>query len=179
MLEGKRIAILVEDGFEDSELLEPMRAMKDFGAKVTVIGSGSSRNYLSKKGTCNLTVDISIDNVNADDFDVVIIPGGDSPDNMRLNQSILDFIRHVFTERKTIAAICHGPQLLISADILKGRRVTSKPSIAIDIKHAGARWIDMPVVVDGNLITSQSPADIPRFNEAIVHALIETNKRRK
>jgi protease I len=175
MLEGKRIAILVDEGFEDSELLEPMRAMKDFGAKVTVIGSGSSCSYLSKKGTCNITVDTSIDNVNADNFDAVIIPGGDSPDKMRLNQSVLGFIRHVCTGGKTIAAICHGPQLLISADIIKGRRLTSKPSIAIDIKHAGGRWIDMPVVVDRNLITSQSPADIPRFNEAIIHALIEKN----
>lgn len=172
MLEGKRIAFLIEEGFEDSELQEPLRVMNDFGAKSTVIGSGTSNTYKSKKGIFEITVDASIDNVDVNDFDAIIIPGGYAPDKMRSNQLMIDFVKNACTANKVIAAICHGPQLLISADIVKGRYVTSWHSITVDLKNAGARWTDKPVVIDGNLITARSVADIPRFNEAIVNALI-------
>ncbi len=171
MLEGKRIAIFAEEGFEDAELVEPMRAMKDAGARVVVVGSGSKQSYKGKRGTATITVDTTADKVNAADFDAVIVPGGYVPDKMRLHQAMIDLVKKAYDAGKVVGAICHGPQLLISADIVRGRRVTSWPSIAIDLKNAGAIWIDEPVVQDGNLITSRKPADLPRFNKAIIEAL--------
>ena len=172
MLEGKRIAILAEEDFEDSELMEPMRAMKDAGAKVKIVGSGSKPSYKGKRGVAKITVNTTADKVKAEDFDAIIIPGGYAPDKMRLHQPMIDLVRKAHDEGKIIAAVCHGPQLLISADIVKGRRVTSWPSIAIDLKNAGAVWVDEPVVRDGNIITSRKPADLPKFNKAVVEALI-------
>ena len=171
MLEGKRIAILVEDGFEDSELMEPLRAMKAAGARVLIVGSGSKKGYKGKRGSAVVTVDTTADKVEVSQFDAVIVPGGYAPDKMRLHQSMADLVRKAHVEGKIIAAICHGPQLLISADIVKGRRVTSWPSVAIDLKNAGAIWINEPVVRDGNIITSRKPADLPKFNKAIIDTL--------
>lgn len=171
MLEGKRIAILAEDGFEDSELVEPLRAMTDAGARVVTVGSGSKENYQGKRGQATVKVDITADKVSAKDFDAIIVPGGHAPDKMRLHQAMVDMVGDAFNSGKVIGAICHGPQLLISADILRGRRVTSWPSIAVDLRNAGAEWVDEPVVQDGNLITARKPADLPRFNKAIIDAL--------
>lgn len=171
MLEGKRVAILAEEDFEDAELLEPMRAMKGEGARVVIVGSGSQKSYRGKRGTATVTVDTSADKVKADDFDAIIVPGGYAPDKMRLHQPMIDLVRKAYELGKIIAAVCHGPQLLISADIVKGRRVTSWPSVAVDLKNAGAIWVDEPVVKDGNIITSRKPADLPRFNKAIIEAL--------
>jgi len=172
MLEGKRIAILVEEDFEDPELMEPWRAMKDAGARVLIVGSGSKKNYKGKRGTATVTADTTADKVKAYEFDAVIIPGGYAPDKMRLHQSMIDLVRKAHDEGKIIAAVCHGPQLLISADIVRGRRLTSWPSVAVDLKNAGATWVDEPVVRDGNIITSRKPADLPKFNKAIIEALI-------
>ncbi len=172
MLVGKRIAILAEDDFEDSELMEPLRAMKDGGARVVIVGSGSKQSYTGKRGSATITVDTTADKVKPADFDAIIIPGGYAPDKMRLYQPMIDLVRKAHDEGKVIAAICHGPQLLISADIVKGRRVTSWPSIAVDLKNAGAIWVNEPVVKYGNIITSRKPADLPKFNKAIIEALI-------
>jgi len=172
MLEGKRIAILVEEDFEDSELMEPLRAMKDAGARVLTVGSGSKKSYRGKRGSTEVRVDTTADKVKADDFDVIIVPGGYAPDKMRLHQSMVDLVQQAHGEGKIIAAVCHGPQLLISADVVKGRRVTSWPSVAVDLKNAGATWVDEPVVRDGNIITSRKPADLPKFNKAIIEALL-------
>lgn len=171
MIEGKRIAILAEEGFEDSELVEPLRAMKNAGAKVVIVGSGSQGIYTGKRGQVHIAVDALADEINPDDFDAVIVPGGYAPDRMRLYPSMVTLVKVLHDQGKIIAAICHGPQLLISADILRSRRVTSWPSIAVDLRNAGARWVDEPVVRDGNIITSRKPADLPRFNKAIVDAL--------
>ena len=171
MLEGKRIAILGEEGFEDSELTESLRAMKDAGARVVVVGSGSRESYGGKRGRATTKVDVTADKVNVEDFDAIIVPGGYAPDKMRLHQRMIDLVREAHDLGKGVAAICHGPQLLISADILRGRRVTSWPSVAVDLRNAGADWVDEPVVQDGNLITSRKPADLPRFNKAIIEAL--------
>ena len=173
MLDGKRIAILAEEGFEDSELIEPLRSMKKAGAKVVIVGSGSQESYQGKRGNATVSVDATADNVRAEDFDAIIVPGGYAPDKMRLHQSMVDLVRKAHDLGKVIAAICHGPQLLISADIVRGRRVTSWPSVAVDLKNAGADWVDAPVVQDGNLITSRKPADLPRFNKAIIEALLD------
>ena len=170
MLAGKRIAILAEEGFEDAELIEPLRAMKDAGARVVIVGSGSQKSYKGKRGA-TVTVDTTAEKVNAQDFDAIIVPGGYAPDRMRLHQSMIDLVRKAYDAGKVIAGVCHGPQLLISADIVRGRRVTSWPSVAIDLKNAGSIWVDEPVVQDGNLITSRKPADLPRFNKAIIEAL--------
>lgn len=171
MLNGKRIAILAEEGFEDSELIEPMRALKDAGARVLIVGSGSQETYRGKRGGATVRVDATADKVKAEDFDAIIVPGGYAPDKMRLYQSMIDLVRKTHDLGKVVAAICHGPQLLISAEIVRGRRVTSWPSIAVDLRNAGADWVDAPVVQDGNLITSRKPADLPRFNKAIIEAL--------
>ena len=172
MLTGKRIAILAEQDFEDSELAEPLRAMKDAGARVLIVGSGSKKSYRGKRGSVEVTVDTTADKVEAGEFDAIIIPGGYAPDKMRLHQSMVDLVRKAHEGGKIIAAVCHGPQLLISADIVKGHRVTSWPSVAVDLKNAGATWVDEPVVKDGNIITSRKPADLPKFNKAIIEALV-------
>lgn len=171
MLDGKRIAILAEDGFEDSELIEPLRAMKDAGARVVIVGSGSNESYQGKRGGATVKVDTTADKISAKDFDAVIVPGGYAPDKMRLHQPMVDLVREAFDSGRVVGAICHGPQLLISADILRGRRVTSWPSVAVDLRNAGAEWVDEPVVQDGNLITARKPADLPRFNKAIIESL--------
>jgi len=172
MLAGKRIAILAEEHFEDSELTEPLRAMKDAGARVLIVGSGSKKSYKGKRSLAEVTVDTTADKVEASQFDAIIIPGGYAPDKMRLHQPMVDLVRKAHAEGKIIAAICHGPQLLISADIVKGRRVTSCPSVAIDLKNAGAIWVNEPTVRDGNIITARKPADLPKFNKAIIDALL-------
>jgi protease I len=172
MLVGRRIAILAEDDFEDSELMEPLRAMKDAGARVVIVGSGSKQSYKGKRGSVTITVDTTADKVKAEDFDAIIIPGGYAPDKMRLCQPMIDLVRKAHDEGKVIAAICHGPQLLISAGIVRGHRVTSWPSIAMDLRNAGATWVDEPVVRDDNIITSRRPFDLPKFNKAIIEALI-------
>jgi protease I len=171
MLEGKRIAILAEDDFEDSELIEPLRETKAAGASVLIVGSGSRKSYTGKRGSAEVTVDATADEVDASQFDAVIVPGGYAPDKMRLHKPMIDLVRKAHAEGKVIAAVCHGPQLLISADIVRGRRVTSWPSVAVDLKNAGAIWVDEPVVRDGNIITSRKPADLPKFNKAIIEAL--------
>ncbi len=171
MLDGKRIAILAEEGFEDSELIEPLKAMKNAGARVVIVGSGSQESYRGKRGSATVRVDTTADKVKAEDFDAIIVPGGYAPDKMRLHQPMIDLVREAYHLGKVIAAVCHGPQLLISADIVRGRRLTSWPSVAVDLKNAGADWVDAPLVQDGNLITSRKPADLPRFNQAIIKIL--------
>lgn len=171
MLEGKRIAILVEQDFEDTELIKPLKVMKAAGAKVLIEGSGSQESYQGKWGTATIRVDTNADKVKDEDFDAIIIPGGYAPDKIRLHQSMIDLLRKANDSGKVIAAICHGPQLLISADIVRGRHVTSWPSVAIDLRNAGAHWLDEPVVRDGNLITSRKPADLPKFSREIIESL--------
>lgn len=175
MLDGKRIAILVEDGFEDSELMEPYRAMKEANARVVIIGSGTQETYRGKRGRASISVDAIADDVNIDSFDAVIIPGGHAPDKMRMHESMIKLVRQAYDAGKLVAAVCHGPQLLISADIARGHTMTSWPSIAVDLKNAGAKWVNEPVVQDGNLITARKPSDLPRFNKAIVDALRKKN----
>jgi protease I len=170
-LKGKIVAILAEQDFEDSELTEPLKAMKEAGTQVFVVGSGSQASYKGKRGKASIKVDIDADKVRAEDFDAIIIPGGYAPDKMRLHQPMIDLVKRAHDLGKVIAAICHGPQLLISADVVRGRRLTSWPSVAVDLRNAGANWVDEPVVRDGNLITSRKPSDLPVFNRTIIQAL--------
>jgi protease I len=171
VLDGKRIAILAEDDFEDSELIEPLRSMKNAGARVVIVGTGSKKSYRGKRGNASVSVDTTADKAKAEDFAAIIIPGGYAPDKMRHDPAMVELVKEAYELGKVIAAICHGPQLLISANIVRGRKVTSWPSIAVDLENAGAEWVDAPVVQDGNLITARKPADLPRFNKAIIEAL--------
>ena len=170
MIKDKRIAILAEEDFEDSELTGPLEAMKEAGARVTVVGPSRSR-YQGKRRQATVTAEVAASEVTAEDFDAIIIPGGYAPDKMRLQPAMVELVRRGHQMGKVVAAICHGPQLLISAEVVRGRRLTSYASVAIDLKNAGAVWVDEPVVRDGNLITSRQPADIPQFNQAIIDAL--------
>jgi len=170
-LEGKRVAILVEADFEDDELTAPLEAMRGAGAEVTVVGTGKAAKYSGKRDKAEIVADTTAEEISSQDYDAVIVPGGYAPDKMRLNQPMVELVRDAYDAGKLIAAVCHGPQLLISAGIVKNKRMTSWPSVAVDLKNAGAKWVDEEMVRDGNLITSRSPADLPAFNRAIIEAL--------
>ena len=170
-LEGKRVAMLVEEGFEDRELTGPRDALKAAGAVVTMIGPTAGAEYRGKRGEAVVTVDVAAGSARITDFDALVIPGGHAPDKMRMRHAMVDLARDAMASGKPVAAICHGPQLLISADALRGRTLTCWPSIAIDVKNAGGLYVDKPVVEDGNLITSRKPDDVPAFSEAIIRAL--------
>ena len=167
---GKRVAMLVEDGFEDSELIGPLQGLRDAGVIVTVVGAFAGREYTGKRGQV-VTSDAAAGAVQARDFDAVVVPGGYAPDRMRMRHAMVDLARDAFAEGKPVAAICHGPQLLISADVLRGRTLTCWPSIAVDVRNAGGLYVDRPVVEDGNLITSRKPDDVPQFTAALLRAL--------
>jgi protease I len=167
----RRVAILVDQDFEDIELVEPLRALKEAGGKVIIIGNEANAVYKGKRSGTQVKADKAITDVKATDFDVVIVPGGYAPDKMRLNSAMINFVKKAKEQHKIIAAICHGPQLLISADIVRGKRVASWPSIAIDLKNAGAIWLDEPVVIDDNIITSRKPSDLPQFDKAVIEAM--------
>jgi protease I len=170
-LTGKRVAMLVEDGFEDSELSGPRDALREAGATVTLVGPTAGAEFRGKHGESIVRSDLAAGAARMKDFDALVIPGGYAPDKMRMRHAMVDLARDAMEAGKPVAAICHGPQLLISANALRGKTLTCWPSIAIDVKNAGGLYVDKPVVEDGNLITSRKPDDVPVFNEAIIRAL--------
>ena len=170
-LSGKRVAMFVEDEFEDRELTGPVEALRAAGATVLLVGPVAGAEYKGKRGMAVVKSDIAAGAAKLNDFDAVVIPGGHAPDKMRMRHAMVDLAREAMTAGKPVAAICHGPQLLISANALRGRTLTCWPSIAIDVKNAGGLYVDKPVVEDGNLITSRKPDDVPVFSEAIIKAL--------
>jgi protease I len=163
--------MLVEDEFEDRELVGPLDALRAAGATVTLVGSTANTEYRGKRGSAVVTSDIAAGAAKIANFDAVVIPGGYAPDRMRMRHAMVDLARDAMQAGKPVAAICHGPQVLISANVLRGRTLTCWPSIAIDVKNAGGLYVDKPVVEDGNLITSRKPDDVPQFSEAIIRAL--------
>jgi protease I len=169
-LEGKRIAILSENMYQEMELWVPYFRLKEEGAEVKIVGAGGARTYTSKHGY-PVNVDVQADQVSAVEFDAVIVPGGYAPDMMRRHDGMVRLVREAAQQGKVVAAICHAGWMLVSAGILKGRRATSFFSIKDDLVAAGANWTDAEVVVDGNLITSRKPDDLPAFCRAIVSAL--------
>jgi protease I len=169
-LAGKKVIIPVEQMFNDLEFWYPYYRLKEAGAHVTVVGSGSAEQYIGKSGT-TIMVDANADQVNISEFDGIVIPGGYAPDHMRRYPEMIALVTNLFEERKTVAAICHAGWMLASAKILDGRNVTSFFAIKDDLIHAGANWIDEEVVVDGNLITSRKPDDLPAFMQAVIAAL--------
>lgn len=171
VLSGRKIAMLVEDDFEDYELTGPLEALQAAGATVILVGPVKGSEHRGKRGEAVVTSDLAAGAVGMKDFDALVIPGGHAPDKMRMRHAMVDLAREAMDAAKPVAAICHGPQLLISANALRGRTLTCWPSIAIDVKNAGGLYVDKPVVEDGNLITSRKPDDVPAFSETIIHAL--------
>ena len=162
-LEGKTIALLATDGFEDSELTQPLEAVRNAGATVVVVSDDSDDNITGKNDT-DIDVDKLVADVSADDFDGLLLPGGvANPDKMRMNDVAISFVRAFFDQHKPVAAICHAPWLLVEADVLAGRKVTSWPSLKTDIINAGGQWVDEEVVVDEGLVTSRKPDDLDAF----------------
>ena len=171
VLAGKRVVILVEDEFEDRELVGPLEALREAGATVTIVGPTAGTEYRGKRGQAVISSNVSAGSARITNFDALVIPGGHAPDKMRMRHAMVDLARDAMDAGKPVAAICHGAQLLISADTLRGRTLTCWPSIAVDVKNAGGLYVDKPVVEDGNLITSRKPDDVPMFSEAIIRAL--------
>ena len=173
-LEGKRVAVLAERDFEDLELWYPLLRLKEAGAEVVVVGMGES-TYKGKHGV-EVKVDATPREVSAVSLDGVVVPGGWAPDRLRRDPTVLSLVRDVFNRGKLVASICHGPSVLISARILQGRKVTGVIAVKDDIEFAGGTYIDAEVVVDGNLVTSRTPRDLPAFGREIVKALAAQGK---
>ncbi|MFO7923191.1 MAG: type 1 glutamine amidotransferase domain-containing protein [Bacteroidales bacterium] len=173
-LKGKKIAILATNGFEESELFEPKEVLENSGAEVNVISPETEKIKAWKHGNWSreINVDITLDNASENDYNCLILPGGVmNPDKLRRINDAVDFVRSFFKSGKLIAAICHGPQLLIEAEVVDGRRMTSFHAIKKDLQNAGANWVDSEVVVDDNLITSRNPGDLEAFNKKIIELL--------
>ena len=169
-LAGKRVAVLAEDHYENLELWYPVLRLREAGAQVTIVGPKAGESYKSKEGY-PAKADLSMDDARASDFDAVIIPGGYAPDRMRRHQAMLRLAREAFQAGKVVAAICHAAWVPISAGIVKGRTMTCVGAVKDDVINAGANYVDREVVVDGNLISSRTPPDLPAFCREIVKAL--------
>ncbi|HEV7703062.1 MAG TPA: type 1 glutamine amidotransferase domain-containing protein [Gemmatimonadaceae bacterium] len=175
-LSGKRVAILATDGVEQIELLEPRKALDAAGAttKVVSLKSGSIQGFNHDKPGDTIAVDTVLDSTSANDFDALLLPGGvANPDKLRTVESAVNFVRAFFEAGKPVAAICHGPWLLVEADVVRGRNVTSWPSLHTDLENAGANWADEEVVTDHGLVTSRKPDDIPAFNRKMIEEFAE------
>ena len=171
-LTGKSIALIATDEFEDIELTEPRDAAVAAGANVVIV-SDKEGEIIGKNGT-EVEVDEVVDDVSSTDYDGLLIPGGvKNPDVMRMNKNAIEFVRGFFDEHKPVAAICHGPWLLVEADVLEGRTVTSWPSLQTDLRNAGAIWVDEEVVTDSGLVTSRKPDDVPAFSAKAVEEFAE------
>ena len=165
------IAIVVTSDFEDSEFKQPYETLRKAGHHVTVIGKQAGQDVMGKRGNVTAHVERDGSQVKAEDFDALVIPGGYSPDQLRTDEEIVRFVQRFGALARPIAAVCHGPQLLIEADLVRGKRMTSWPSVRKDLENAGATWVDQEVCVDGALITSRKPDDLEAFSQAILARL--------
>lgn len=175
-LKGKKVAILVAEGFEQVELTEPRQALDDAGATTVIVSpeKDTVRGWNSTDWGDEFTVDCRLEEAAGDEFDALVLPGGLlNPDSLRRNPRALQFVRHFFETSKPVAAICHGPWTLIDAGVVAGRRMTSYESIQSDLKNAGSDWVDEEVVVDNGLVTSRKPDDIPAFNAKMIEEIAE------
>ena len=175
-LEGKKVAILVANGFEQVEMTKPREALDEAGAETKIVSLKSGQiqgmNHADKGD--KFDVDLTVNEARPEEFDALMIPGGLlNPDALRSDEDALEFARHFFREHKPVATICHGPQVLISADVVRGRKMTSWPAIQVDMRNAGARWVDEEVVVDNGLVSSRKPDDIPAFNRKMIEEFAE------
>ncbi len=175
-LEKQRIAILVANGFEQVELTEPKKALEQAGASTDIVSpeSGKVKGWKETNWGDEFTVDVPLDGASAKDYSALLLPGGVmNPDKLRRNENALNFVREFFAAGKPVAAICHGPWTLIDAGAARGRKMTSYHSIQMDLKNAGANWVDQEVVVDAGLVTSRKPSDIPAFNRKMIEEFEE------
>jgi protease I len=175
-LSGKKVAILTENGFEEVELTSPRKALLDAGATVQIVSPQKEKvkAWNHDHWSIELPVDVNLDIADAEDFDALMIPGGVmNPDKMRANPDCVDFAQQFLEDGKPVAAICHGPQLLIETGMLDGRDMTSFPSIRTDLENAGVNWSDQEVVTDNGLVTSRSPADLEAFNKKMIEEIAE------
>jgi protease I len=176
VLSGKKVAILTENGFEEVELTSPKQALELAGAEVQIVSPQKEKvkAWDHDHWSIELPVDVPLDKADAEDYDALMIPGGViNPDHMRVNQDCVDFAQQFLESGKPVAAICHGPQLLIETGMLHGRNMTSFPSIRTDLENAGVTWADLEVVVDNGLITSRSPEDLEAFNKKMIEEIAE------
>jgi protease I len=181
-LEKIRVAILVDNGFEQVEMTEPRKALEESGAETVLVSPQKDkvRGWEMKDWGDEFPVQLSIDGARADSFDALLLPGGVmNPDHLRMNPAAVAFVRAFFDANKPVAAICHGPWTIIEAKAAKGRRIASWPSLKTDLKNAGAEWVDEQVVVDGNLISSRKPDDIPAFNREMINLFGQTRSKSK
>lgn len=181
-LNGKKIAILATDGFEHSELFEPKKALVEAGAEVEIVSlkNGEIKSWKDKNWGESIKVDKEVSDCSAEDYDGLLLPGGViNPDRLRLDEKAVGFVREFVTGGKPVAAICHGPWLLVEADVVDDRKVTSWPSLKTDLTNAGANWVDEEVVTDQGLVTSRKPDDLPAFNKKMIEEFAEGihNKR--
>ena len=175
-LSGKRVAILATDGVEQAELIEPRKALDAAGANTKVVSpkSGSIKGWNHTDWGDPIKVDVTLDNTSPDDYDALMLPGGVmNPDHLRTNENAVNFVRAFFEAGKPVAAICHGPWMLVEADVVRGRNVTSWPSLQTDLRNAGANWTDSQAVTDHGLVTSRKPDDIPAFNRKMIEEFAE------
>lgn len=180
-LSGKRVAILATDGFEQSELTEPRRALEEAGAETDVVAprQGRIRGWKMKDWGDEVEVDALLADADPDDYDALVLPGGVmNPDRLRMDDKAIRFVRSFFDAKKPVAAICHGPWTLVEADAVRGRRLTSWPSLQTDIRNAGGEWVDEQVVTDQGLVTSRKPDDIPAFNAKMIEEIAEGRHQR-
>lgn len=180
-LKGIRVAILTEEGFEESELLKPKEALENEGVKIDIISpqSGKVRSWAKKDWGDKISVDKTIDEASEGDYDALILPGGViNPDKLRRDEKAISFAKIFLQSGKPVAAICHGPQLLVETGLLPGMTLTSTAAIKTDLKNAGANWVDQEVVHHANLITSRKPADLKAFNEEIIKTLENIHNQR-
>jgi protease I len=176
-LQGKRVAILVTDGFEQSELMEPRKALDEAGAKTVVVSptDGKVKGWNHKVWGNEVPVDMALKSAKAEDFDALLLPGGVmNPDQLRTQPEAVAFVKRFTDAGKPVAAICHGPWTLIEAGPVRGRTMTSWPSLKTDLQNAGASWVDKEVVTDGKLVTSRKPDDIPAFNREMIRLFGES-----
>jgi protease I len=179
-LKDCRVAVLATDGFEEAELTEPVKALRQSGAQVDIVSphSGEIQGMKHKTQGDKVKVDRVLDDAAANDYAALVLPGGvANPDELRMDPRAVRFVRHFIQARKPIAAICHGPWTLIEVDAVRGRRVTSWPSLRTDLKNAGANWVDEEVVVDDGLVTSRKPDDLPAFCARMLEEFSEAKQR--
>jgi len=172
-LTGRRIALLIEEGFSAREVLEPLRVLTAEGAEVAIVGPTTRAPYKDKTLSQEVSATVGPGGARMANFDALVIPGGHAPDRIRMRHALVDMIAEAMATGKPVAAICHGPQALITANVLRGRTLTCWPSIAVDVTNAGGLYVDRPVVRDGNLITSRKSDDLQAFLDALIVALAE------
>lgn len=181
-LDGIKVAILATDGFEQSELFEPKKALEEAGATVQVVSleAGEIKGWNHKNWGETIEVDLTVDEADANDFDALQLPGGVmNPDKLRMNEKAVAFVKAFFDAGKPIAAICHAPWTLVEADVVKGKILTSWASLKTDLENAGAKWVDEECVTDNGLVTSRKPDDIPAFNQKMIEEFAEGVHKRK